>query len=314
MLIERKLNIAKHTYFKVGGMVDYYAEVESEADLKKLSEKIENWNTIDKIVVGACSNILIADSGFRGLIIKNKFRGLKIEGRQVQIGAGEMIPKVVSEISKLGLSGMERIANIPGTVGGGIRGNVEAHGQSISDRLAFVKWYDFDHGTKMFSKLECEFEYRGSIFKHKLANKGMIIEGLFKFLKEDQNILIATMLEDKKRRKSAEPKGFSCGCFFKNIIINQDIYEKLTKFLGGRELQDRKIGDRFSAGILIDRCGLKGTKIGGAMVSDIHANFILNNNNATAKDIYDLYKFVQKRVFEKTGITLENEVQLVGDF
>ncbi|HPN67693.1 MAG TPA: UDP-N-acetylmuramate dehydrogenase [bacterium] len=315
MLYQENFQIAKTTYFRVGGKVDYYAEIESKRDLPELIAKIDNWSGLAKVVVGACSNILVSDNGFRGLVIKNKILGMDMADGSWRVGAGEMIPIVAMRMAKNGWAGWERIANIPGTVGGGIRGNVEAYEQSISDCIEKVGWFDFSsQDTKYLEKEECQFEYRGSIFKNDLSGKGMIMEALFNLAKGDSTTLVKKIMDDRIRRKSVQPSGWSCGCFFKNIYLDEKNYQLLQNFLGKNHVLERKLGEYFSAGILIDKVGLKGLKMGGAVVSDQHANFILNAGEALAIDIYNLYRKVQKEVYEQTGIILENEVQLVGDF
>ncbi len=314
MRIEKNYNIASETFFGVGGKVDFFVELQNVDDFDKIKDEIDNFSNKEKLVVGACSNILISDNGFEGVIIKNSIKGILIDGTRVEVGAGEMLPKVSMEVSKNGLAGFEHLGNIPGTVGGGVRGNVEACRQSISDGLLEVNWCDFDGECRKIFKDECEFEYRGSLFKKGLNDKGLITSVVFDLKKGDSDHLVNIIKEDRKKRIDSQPLERSCGCFFKNIVLTDESLEKISSKLGSEIVKGREVGDKFSAGLLIDKIGLKGQSVGGAKISEKHANFLINENDATAQDIYDLYKFTKKRVFEDIGIELENEVMIVGKF
>jgi UDP-N-acetylmuramate dehydrogenase len=315
MKIEKNFDIGAKTFFRVGGLVKYYAEIESISDLEKLREKISEFDNLPKLVIGACSNILISDNGYAGIVIKNCIQKIDwLENNQVIVGAGEMLPKVAYELAKKGLVGFEHLGNIPGTVGGGIRGNVEAYEQSISDKLVSVLWCDFAGECESIAKDKCGFSYRESKFKNDWDGKGMIIEAKFGLEDANKDILLGVIESDRKRRMESQPSQWSCGCFFKNVYLNQENYKLIEKKWGAEILKNRNIGDFFSAGLVIDKLSLKGKKRGGAQVSEKHANFIVNTGSAKAIDIYLLYKEVQTQVFEETGIELINEVQIVGDF
>jgi len=314
MKIEKDYNLASETFFGVGGKADFFVELNEEDDFEQIKKVIEDFSTKEKLIVGACSNILISDEGFDGIIIKNSIKGVLIDGTKVKIGAGEMLPQVAMTLSKNGLEGFEHLGNIPGTIGGGIRGNVEAYRQTISDNLIEVEWCDFEKGCQTILNDQCEFEYRGSIFKNELNNKGIIISASFDLKKGNSDALLETIKEDRKKRMESQPTDRSCGCFFKNIVLTENNIQNLNNKFGNEFVGERKVGNRFSAGMLIDEVGLKGESVGGAKVSEKHANFLINYSNASSQDIYDLYKFVKKRVFESVGIELENEVMIVGDF
>lgn len=314
MNIKQNYNLASNTFFKVGGKVDYYAEITSVQDLSHLKQGIDNYSELPKLVLGACSNILISDKGFAGVVIKNAIKELEIKGKRVKIGAGEMLPVVSRKIAKIGLAGFEHLANIPGTVGGAIRGNAEAYRQSISDHLINVNWCDFSGVCQNIDKNSCQFGYRESIFKNDLDGKGMIVGAEFELSEDLPEILLQTIKDDTKKRLESQPKEWSCGCFFKNIELDEENYTKINKEFGTDILKERKIGDKFSAGLIIDKLGLKGLTVGGAMVSPVHANFIVNTGKATSQDIYDLYLLIKDKVLDLTGIEMKNEVILVGDF
>lgn len=315
MKIEKKYNLAAETFFRVGGVVDYFAKVENQADILALKELIPDFDSLPKLVVGACSNILVSDKGWRGVVIKNGIKKLEfLSENEVVVGSGEMLPKVVLDIANRGLAGIEHLGNIPGTVGGGIRGNVEAYEQSISGCLSTVTWCDFEGKCRKLARDECQFSYRESIFKRELDGKGLILDANFVFNNGDKEVLVETIMSDREKRMKNQPTDWSCGCFFKNVYLDQENYDLIAGKWGAGTLGDRKKGDFFSAGMLIDKAGLKGTKVGGAEVSLKHANFIVNTGMATADDIYQLFKLIQKKVLDEVGIELENEVQIIGEF
>lgn len=314
MKLRQEINLGKISYFRVGGEAKYFVEINSESDFAELAEFIAN-NSIENIfVLGAGSNVLVSDQGFDGLVIKNNWQDWQCTGNSCWISAGAMLPLVAYDLAKKGLSGLERLAGIPGTVGGAIRGNAEANKQSISDYMSEVIWLDWKEGIKKFSKKECQFVYRGSVFKSELTGKGIIVKALFKFEKADSKIMIEEIKLERKRRELSYPKKPSCGCFFKNIFLSRSTYQKIAKGLGKKYLEQRKVGDMFSAGLILDLLGLKGKCVGGACVSKKHANFIINKQNATAQDIYNLYILLKNTVKDELDIDLEPEVQFCGKF
>lgn len=316
MKLKENISLAKYSSYRTGGEARFLLEIKSVEDFEQARGliKANDWKNI--LVLGAGTNMLISDEGWDGLVIKNDYR--RIEKKQDGswlIGSGTALPFAARFLADQGYSGLERLANVPGSVGGAIRGNAEAWRQSISDKLREVVWFDWDKGESIISKAKCDFSYRGSIFKQaKDFQRGMIKEGIFDLTVGDRDKLMQVINDDKINRLATQPDLPSCGCFFKNILLDEENWQRIEKKLGSAVLDNRQIGDNFSTGRIIDFCGLKGRCVGGACVSEKHANFIVNRGGASSTDIWRLAGMVQKSVFEELGIKLELEVQTYGKF
>lgn len=314
--IEENIDLSKYSSFKTGGRAEYFVEIKNREEVDLLANILEKLNPKRILVLGAGSNILFSDDLFEGLIIKNNCREWTFDDGKLVSDSGAMLPVLAREVSKKNYLGLEHLANIPGTVGGAIRGNVGAYGQSIQNSVVWVDWFDYSEGLKRYFVGDCRFVYRGSVFKELLDGKGMIVQVGFELIKNvDENInLLDIIRDDREKRSKDQPWENSCGCFFKNIFLSDENWFKIKNKFGEKVLDGRKIGDYFSAGKIIDWVGLKGKQMGGAQVSPVHANFIVNKNNASSNDIYGLYKAVQTAVVSDLGIELEPEVMIVGKF
>ncbi|HBY01242.1 MAG TPA: UDP-N-acetylenolpyruvoylglucosamine reductase, partial [Rikenellaceae bacterium] len=194
----------------------------------------------------------------------------------------------------------------PGTAGGAVRGNAGAYGGCMADVISGVEVFDVETGkVKNFSKDECEFEYRASFFK---KNKNLVILKVkLKFSDTDSERLIAKSQELIRARQEKEPKLPSAGCVFKNIPMEKiKGNEKVEAFLNEVKF------DKVPAGLLIDKAHLKGKKIGGAKISEKHANFIVNAGNASADDVLKLISLMKMKIRNKFGVDLELEIEVVG--
>ena len=290
--IKRNVPLSEFTTFKVGGPSDYLIEIENEEEF----EGSILW-AIDKripyFILGKGANVLVNDNGYRGLIIyTGKFNEISENNVEVSAKCGALLDDLVEYVSTKGLSGMEFLAGMPGTVGGAVYMNARAYGGEISNviRDASVLIVDEKKRTvkkQIIRKKEMEFSYKSSIFQRKNV---YLLEATFK-LKRGNKQQIANKVSEIRslRREKGEYLFPSAGCIFKN---------------------DYSIG--VSTGKIIDECGLKGLKIGNAEVYERHANFIINKGGAKAKDIYNLIKLIEKEVKEKTGIKLKREIVLVG--
>ncbi len=265
-------------------------------------------------VLGGGSNVLISDKGFDGLVIKLQITRLRqdfggqAKFRIITVEAGVSLAKIVDAAAKAGLTGLEWAVGIPGTIGGAICGNAGAYGKSTSDLISRVRTLSLnDCKIKEYLKKDCGFVYRGSCFKK--ANEVIIVvevefpSGREVDQKEIENILL--------QRKTKIPILPSPGSFFKNYKVRKNINDDplIKKF---PELTQKTRGGKIGVGYLIEQCGLKGKKIGGAMVADEHANFIVNTGGATAKDVMALAALIKERVRSRYGFNLEEEVCMAG--
>jgi len=244
---------------------------------------LANEEKIPYLVIGAGSNLLVSDEGFRGLVIKMTSDNLEVNGEQIIAESGLPISKLVKETADKGLSGLEFLAGIPGTVGGAVVGNAGAWGESLGDKISQVEVLKEKGKAAWIDKDNCQFSYRDSVFKHKT----WIVLRVKITLKKGSSQKIKTKIEENLNKKSNQPHEPSAGCIFVNP--RPDIAAKL-----------------------IEECGLKGKTAGGAKISEKHSNFIVNTGEAKAKDVCQLINEVKKSVKEKFGVDLQEEVRFIG--
>lgn len=286
--IERGTLLAQYTSYRVGGPAAYFAVTGNFDQLKQaLSFAADHY--LDIFILGRGTNLLVADSGYRGMVIRltKDFARILIEDETIVAGGGAQLALVASAAARNSLTGFEWAAGIPGTVGGAVKMNAGAHGFSIADILSYVLVYNLKiRELEKKRPAELGLGYRAS----KLENYELIIEAGFRLKKGEPEKIKKLMESYFKERKAKQPLGErSAGSVFKNPP-----------------------GDY--AARLIEKAGLKGKTIGGAQVSTKHANFIINLGNATASDIYNLMKLVQQEVYNQFKVMLEPEIVLLGDF
>lgn len=282
--IKTNEDMSKHTSFKAGGKAKFYIKAKTVEDVIN-TVKISKENNIPIVVLGNGSNILFKDEEFNGIVLKIELDTLKIEENIITAEAGVKNAILGRKALDNNLQGFEFAAGIPGTIGGAIRMNAGAYGGEIKDIVQDVEYLDYeDLKIKKITNKECNFEYRHSVF---CENKNIILSATFKLKNGIKEEIANRMNEFAKSRKEKQPLEYpSAGSTFKR-------------------------GTDFITAKLIDECGLKGYQIGGAQVSEKHAGFIINKENATAKDIIDLVEYVKKTVKEKTGKSIDLEVEII---
>lgn len=330
------------TTMQVGGKARFFVSIRSE---KELGEAVAfaQQRSLDIFVLGGGSNVVISDSGFDGLVIKNEIRGIgffeKEEVVEVEVSAGENWDDFVRETVERGLYGLENLSLIPGNVGAAPVQNIGAYGVEVKDTIILVRAFDVQtQKFREFKNQECDFSYRNSFFKN---NKNLIITSVVFALskKKKLNLSYKDILreaEDRKisledlsartmreiiiairQRKLPDPKIIpTAGSFFKNPEISKAEFKSLQKdFIGipSFQLENGKVKIPL-AWIIEHVCQMKGEKVGGAAVFENHALVLVNENNALAEDVFTLAKEVERKVFEKTKIRIEAEVQFVGEF
>ena len=295
--------LSKHTTLEIGGPAKYFGETQSEEELKEIVKKAMN-EAIPFMVVGEGSNLLVADEGFEGLVIKNKVKGIKKKDGLVSAMMGSALQELVDFTIKNGLAGMQKMTGIPGTVGGAIYGNAGAYGHTISDHLVRIKVFD---GKKTFwmAKAECNFSYRDSDFK---KTEYILLEAEFKLDAGDSSHLRKEAEETLALRLKKYKPGIACpGSFFKNVQVKDLSQEQLAKIP-----KDKIVYEKIPAGYLLEEVGAKGARRGDIEIADFHANLFINRGKGTARDFYSLSEEFKQKVKEKFGIVLEPEVQLIG--
>lgn len=307
-IVKENEPLAPHTTFKIGGPARYFCPVGSVEELAKslkLAEKIR----LPYFILGGGSNVLISDAGFAGLVIKINFSRLKVKDNFLECEAGAWLSKVVGAAFSSGLAGLEWAVGIPGTVGGAVYGNAGAYGRQISDLVETVSVWRRGK-EKILKNKDCGFGYRTSIFKRDI-NQGAILSVALKLLNGDKEKIKQKMKEILKQRKVKIDALPSAGSIFKNIELSQAEIQKFKKkiFQLPDEFMRRQ---KISAGWLIEQCSLKGKRVGGVMVSDKHANIIINTNGATAQDVMNLISIIKQKVKKKFDLELEEEIRYVG--
>ena len=288
-IIKKEENMSKHTSFKVGGNADIFIKIATIDELKYILQYTKK-NNIPLTVIGNGSNILVKDSGIRGITICLDFTKIEIQEKEdkvfIEVGAGVKLAMLAAILQKKGIAGFEFASGIPGTIGGAIRMNAGAYGKEMKEIVKLVTYIDEEGNIKTEENEFMDFSYRHSRFKEK---QEIIIGCTLQLEKENPDKIKEKMDEYKKLRIEKQPIDMpSAGSTFKR-------------------------GTNFISAQLIDEAGLKGYSIGGAQVSLKHAGFIVNTGNATAEDILNLIDYVIKVVYEKFGKVLELEVEVIGE-
>ncbi len=277
--------LARHTYFGIGGESTAYIEISTVSELAALARFHKQWD-VPIAVIGRGSNLLVSDTGFKGIGVRlvGELAKLEVDGNIIRVGAGLSLPRLSKTMSRRGLSGVEFALGIPGSVGGALIMNAGAWGSSFGDVVTDVTVMNDTGDLVNLTHAEANFEYRHSGLDVYFCVTGATL----KLEPGDVDTITERMQTFYKQKVETQPFAEeNAGCMFKNPP-----------------------GD--SAGRLIDISGLKGYRIGGAEVSTVHGNFILNIDNATATDVLNLVAYIQQQVREKTGISLQTEVKRLG--
>ena len=277
-------NVSNFSWFKVGGNADLLFEPADKEDLSFFLQNISS--DVDIFVLGGASNILIRDGGIPGVTIKlnKKFDKIYQLKKYLVVGAAVRNMTLSSYAKKNDIIGYEFLSGIPGTIGGAVRMNAGAYGKNISDILKKIEIVDRENGIYQITKDQLKMSYRKVI----LPNKAVILDAYFNKLEDKEDNIERKIKEIKSIRKLSQPvKSLTGGSTFKNP-------------------------KGFKAWKLIDEAGCRGLSIGGAKVSELHTNFIINYNNASASDIETLGEEVKYRVYNKLGVNLEWEIIRIG--
>lgn len=277
-----------HTTFKVGGKADYYIMPHTIEEIKSLILYLKEQN-MPFCVIGNGSNLLVSDKGYHGAIIRiyKNFNQIKINQSSIEVQAGALLSDIAAKACEAGLKNFEFAAGIPGTIGGAAVMNAGAYGGEMQQVLTNVTVIDEEGTIKTLSNEELQFGYRTSVIS---TNHYTVLEAQIGLECGDCTEIKAMIDDYGQRRADKQPLEYpSAGSTFK-----------------------RPKG--YFAGKLIMDAGLRGYSIGGAQVSEKHCGFIINKNNATAKDVIQLIQYVQNQVWEQFGVKLETEVKMLGEF
>ena len=280
--------MSKHSTFRIGGNADVFVSISNETELVELIAYLKE-EQVPYYIIGNGSNLLVSDKGFNGVIIEigSNYKDIRVRDNQIIARAGALLSAVSHVALENNLAGMEFASGIPGTVGGAIIMNAGAYGGEMKQVASQIKAIMPDGTIKILSNEEMKFEYRNSRAKR----EGFIIlQVTYQLTEGDREVIDGIMRDLNMKRRDKQPLEYpSAGSTFKRPEGN-------------------------FAGKLISDAGLKGFSIGGAQVSEKHAGFLINKDNATSADMYRLIMEVRDRVKESTGVELEPEVIFLGDF
>ena len=281
--------MAKHTSFKIGGPADVFIKVDNIEELKEILD-LSKKNQIPLTIIGNGSNLLVTDKGIRGITAKLNLKDIEIKNENnkqiIKVEAGVPIGLLAQKLLKEEITGFEELSGIPGTIGGAVIMNAGAHGKELKDILKKVTAMDYNGNIHEFTNEECLFSYRNSRFQ---KEKYIILQATLELEKGNSTEIKEKMDEYMQFRKEKQPIEYpNAGSTFKR-------------------------GEDFVTAKLIDEAGLKGYKIGGAQVSEKHAGFIVNVDNATAKDVIELTDYIKEKIEEKFGKKINLEIQIIGE-
>lgn len=304
--VQENVPLAPLTTFKIGGKARYFAEVSSEKEMREAIEWAKERNTRFILLAGG-SNVLVPDEGLDALVVD--IRGGKhfFAGRKLITDSGCNLLEIIRNASARGLGGWEKLSGIPGTIGGAIRGNAGAFGTEIKDMATEVQAININSlASRVFSNFECDYSYRHSFFKD---NPEWFITKVTVELKtadrQKSTQLIERTIEERERRHLQNVQ--AAGSYFMNPIAPAEIVAMFEKEKGVKAREGR-----VPAGWLIEKAGMKGAKVGGAIASLQHPNYIVNEGSATALDVRKLAEKIKKSVLDKFSIVLEEEAEVMG--
>ncbi len=316
---EQNVLLKGYTAFKIGGPARYFFRAKTKQDLIE-AIKAAKQNNLSFFILGGGSNLLVNDKGYDGLVIKMENSRIELFGNKgapkIYVESGALLSSVVARAIKNSLSGMEWAIGIPGTVGGAVAGNAGAFEMSMSDVVKSVEAIDISQFSEVqlpkirnLENEDCRFGYRDSIFRH---NKNLIVFSADLELKtgEGQEIQKATK-EFLERRQNTQPKHPSAGSVFKNVKIKNQSAELQSKIKKDRNIKSVIKNDIIPAGYLIEKCGLKGKRIGDVQISEKHCNFFVNLGQARASDALELINLAKRAVKQKFGIDLQEEIVIL---
>lgn len=318
--IQKNVPLAPYTYIHVGGQARFFAHTKTEEELREAIAWAEK-HAVPITILGAGSNILVSDKGFRGLAIRMDIGGISFEEDHINIGAGVSMPRAAMQAVAHNLSGFEWAAGIPGTIGGSVYGNAGCFGGEMKDIVDSVTVFDRTNSTHYtLHTAHCAFAYRESIFK---KQKNLIILGVALKLKrisdeekKEKQALIGHMMRERVAEQAIGER--TMGSTFKGIPITDESIQRITRYderfrkpANACWVFENRVG-MMSAGFLIEQTGLKERKIGGAAVSIKHANFLVTDVSATTEHVVMLIALIKERVHKMFGVMLEEEIQYIG--
>ena len=277
------VSLQKYTSFRIGGSAEIFVEPLGALELKRVLQFCKDEQK-KVFIFGKGTNLLVGDNGVDGVVIHLggiNFKNVERDGRYVVSGAGVNLPKLIRTVALSGFGGLEALAGIPGTVGGAVMMNAGGKYGDISDTIRSLTTMAFDGTIIKYTREDVGFEYRGCNLSEQI-----VIEVEFELNESKIEVVLEKMDEIYNEKQESQPLGtFNAGSIFKNT-------------------------SQYKAAELIDKANLKGLKVGGAVVSEKHANFIVNTGSATSTDILELIKIIKEAIKKKYDVSLEEEIHI----
>lgn len=306
MNFQEKVLLKNYSNYRIGGPAKYFVEITSVNELKEALRLAKSLVQEKIAILGGGTKVLISDKGFDGLVIYNKIGGIEKKGNNLRVGSGVLTKDLLNYCIENSLSGLEWAGGLPGTIGGAVRGNAGSFGDEIKNSVITVEGLDLKTlEEKVRDNAKCQFDYRNSLFKIE-NNAEFITSVTLKFETGDKEKIKRVIEEKINYRRDRQPLDYpSIGSTFKNIPLDS-LPEKLQK-----EFSVFVKNDPFPVvpvTKLLALAGMKGKRVGGAMISEKHPNFISNVNNAKAADVEALIEIAKLAVGKKYNISLEEEI------
>ncbi|PIZ98623.1 MAG: UDP-N-acetylenolpyruvoylglucosamine reductase [Candidatus Komeilibacteria bacterium CG_4_10_14_0_2_um_filter_37_10] len=306
--IKENYPLANLTSYHIGGPAKYYCQLTELRLIPLIWQLIKQWQ-MPHCLLGSGSNVLINDLGYEGLVIRVGLNKIDVNEQTIVASSDISLVSLVSTALENNLSGLEFAVGIPGSTGGAVVGNAGAYGGQIADLVTNCLILNEEYRLVTLTKEQLQFSYRDSIFKHRDL---LLIQTTFNLAPGLSSEIQRKMLEYNTDRWSKQPAYPSAGSVFKNIVLTEQVLAVLKKTIS-QEIPDqyRQYG-KIPAAWLIDLAGLKGKCFGGAMISEKHANFIINYNQATSADVIQAINFIKNKVNDLFQIKLEEEIRYIG--
>jgi UDP-N-acetylmuramate dehydrogenase len=296
--------LSPYTRFGIGGPADVFVQTGDEAALVEAIKQCRRVG-IDHLIIGGGTNLIVADEGYRGVVIRYTATRIQKENHAASADAGAELQTLVDFSIECGLKGLETLTRIPGSVGGAIYGNAGAYGHSISESIAKVRFFD-GKSIRVFNRDQCEFRYRDSVFKRR--KEWCILSAHVELDPASKEELQRAAEQIRTIRDEKFPPTMRCaGSIFKNLLLAAlpaDVAARVPEHV----IREGKV----PAAYFLEEVGAKGMSRGGIRVASYHANLLYNAGGGTAKDLRALIEELKTRVREQFGVQLEEEVQYVG--
>ncbi|MBF8249414.1 MAG: UDP-N-acetylenolpyruvoylglucosamine reductase [Candidatus Levybacteria bacterium] len=307
MNLQKNVPLKNYSNYKIGGQAQFFVEVGSVDELKEVQLFVKQNQDLQFFILSGGTNVLINDEGFDGLIILNRIKGIEREGNNLRIGSGTLMRDVLEYCLENSLSGLEWAGGLPGTIAGAVRGNAGAFKGETKNSVLGVESLDIQTANeKIRSNPECQIDYRDSIFKSGDGVYEFITYVILKLTPGDKDEIRRMIVQKIDYRNNRHPMNFpSIGSTFKNIPLNSLSMELQKEFAAFVKTDPFPVVPTTK---LLALCGLKGKRMGGAMISEKHPNFIVNVDDAKAADVKLLIEIAKQAVREKYNIILEEEI------